>query len=343
MCVMEAPAELEAPKAPRLADRAVLAASFAYLACLVVLYAGEQYMGERWWLTTLAAYAPQLVFAAPLPLVLGWAAVRRHRRAVLVNVAAGGFLVFPVLGFRVPFGASPPSEAPRMRVMIYNVHQAASGVKVIADAIARQNADVVCLQEVNAWGRWGDPVASIHRLLPNGWKVVRDGELVTLSRYPIVESQVHYLPSSTGRAILSATLDVRGDRITVLNTHFNVSSGESLTRGRIGVRTYLRDAAKIRLAQKTRLLEVAGRVREPVVIVGDFNTPPRGLTYCRIAKRYRDAFDAAGWSLGYTFRSDLPMLRIDHIFVDRRLKVLRCFVPQTRASDHRPVVADISL
>lgn len=37
-----------------------------------------------------------------------------------------------------------------------------------------------------------------------------------------------------------------------------------------------------------------------------------------------------------------PLLRIDHLFASRHFRVLQCRVLPSRASDHRPVVADLA-
>jgi endonuclease/exonuclease/phosphatase (EEP) superfamily protein YafD len=34
-------------------------------------------------------------------------------------------------------------------------------------------------------------------------------------------------------------------------------------------------------------------------------------------------------------------MRIDYVFADDSISVLRCLVPETTASDHRPLIADL--
>lgn len=82
--------------------------------------------------------------------------------------------------------------------------------------------------------------------------------------------------------------------------------------------------------------------RQNTIIAGDFNMPPRGVVYRRIAGQYRNAF-SAGNGFGYTYRSSLPVLRIDHIFLSPDLRPVRCRTIGTRVSDHRPVVAEVEL
>jgi endonuclease/exonuclease/phosphatase (EEP) superfamily protein YafD len=51
-----------------------------------------------------------------------------------------------------------------------------------------------------------------------------------------------------------------------------------------------------------------------------------------------DAFTASGFGFGFSYRSDLPVIRIDHAFVNRWVRPVRAQVLETQASDHRPLV-----
>ena len=77
--------------------------------------------------------------------------------------------------------------------------------------------------------------------------------------------------------------------------------------------------------------------------MGDFNNPPRGRLYQRLAGCFQDAFRAAGWGLGETYPVGTPLLRIDYLFAGQGVGVSRCWVPNVRASDHRPTVAEVVL
>jgi endonuclease/exonuclease/phosphatase family metal-dependent hydrolase len=65
-----------------------------------------------------------------------------------------------------------------------------------------------------------------------------------------------------------------------------------------------------------------------------------------------DAFAEGGRGYGYTYghfllRNRIPWLpgaswmRIDHIMLSRRFRTLRCWTGTGKASDHRPVFADL--
>ena len=313
-------------------------------AAILLLIGLETFIAERYWLATLITYAPQHFFGIPTVILLIWSLCRKNRKLIALNGAAAMFFTFALMGFNIPLHRSSGNGGVRIRVMTFNVRQAARGAAGLAQVIRKYHPDILCVQEVNnAHDEWGDPVAQIVQLIP-GWQVVRDGDAAVLTRYPITRRYLRYLPPRTQRSIIGAELDVRGRRITVLTTHFQVASrAESLRHRRSSLPVYLGDAASIRLAQKNTLLGFAASFETPIIITGDLNTPALGLTYRGLVARYTDAFRAAGWGFGHTFRSDRPYTRIDYILVDKRFCVARCFVPNSRASDHRPVVADIAI
>ena len=65
--------------------------------------------GDRWWLATLFLFGPRWLCLIPL-VVLALIAAVRHARALWVLGATGLFLVFPVLGFRIPWAACVAGE-----------------------------------------------------------------------------------------------------------------------------------------------------------------------------------------------------------------------------------------
>lgn len=325
-------------------DRLVRQATWLNFAFVVVLTLAEYWAAERFYLTTLITLTPQAPFAIPAAVLTVVAIIRRMRLAIIVNLHACVLLLFGPLGFEVPGRPGQVGSSTTLRVMTYNIHQGRYGIDRVAETIDRYAPDIVCLQEVNSNGPWGDPVWQLQQLHWKRWHVVRDGELAILSRRPIGSHSLVYLPMGTMRAVLAAQVRLDGGRVTILNTHFNVArAGPSLIHSRGRIKEYLASAASVRLAQTASLLDFAGRFSGPVVITGDLNTPPRGLCYRRITSHYRDCFAAAGWGFGYTYSSHLPVLRIDYVLVDDSIAPLRCFTVRAGASDHRPVIADLEI
>jgi endonuclease/exonuclease/phosphatase family metal-dependent hydrolase len=90
------------------------------------------------------------------------------------------------------------------------------------------------------------------------------------------------------------------------------------------------------------------RCRDPIILLGDFNAPPRTRAYRRLARELRDAQLAAGHQRPRaTFPAYLPVLPLDHVFVSPSVEVLGAEVVRTEltrvASDHLPLSVDIRL
>jgi endonuclease/exonuclease/phosphatase family metal-dependent hydrolase len=95
------------------------------------------------------------------------------------------------------------------------------------------------------------------------------------------------------------------------------------------------------------LSELVRDLRTPAVIAGDLNELPDGAAVSTLGARFRDAWLLAGDAEGATFPAAEPTARIDYVFVTEGIRVDGVLVPGgaevREASDHRPVVAAITL
>ena len=149
-----------------------------------------------------------------------------------------------------------------------------------------------------------------------------------LTRYPILEFREVDLPPrdlQLLRGFLWARLDLGGGQeLQVINTHYH----------------HREEEGEIRVRQSQALIEFMGGVGRTVVM-GDLNARPSELEIVML----RDAglVDAlAGVVPGYTSPSDDPEKRIDYILVSPEFTVTDVVIPNSTASDHRPVVATVS-
>jgi endonuclease/exonuclease/phosphatase (EEP) superfamily protein YafD len=96
-----------------------------------------------------------------------------------------------------------------------------------------------------------------------------------------------------------------------------------------------------------RALPHATSSGEPRILIGDFNaTLDHHELRSLIDTGYRDAADAAGIGLEGTYRASarLPIrIAIDHVLVDRRAHVTAASVEPIPGSDHRALLARLSL
>jgi endonuclease/exonuclease/phosphatase (EEP) superfamily protein YafD len=110
----------------------------------------------------------------------------------------------------------------------------------------------------------------------------------------------------------------------------------------------------LRLVQATSMLEYLNREPGPVILTGDLNAPDASMVCATLrGAGLHDAFAERGKGYGFTYghfllRHRLPWLRvswmrIDHVMVNSRFVTRSCRAGSGRASDHRPVIADLIL
>ena len=139
-----------------------------------------------------------------------------------------------------------------------------------------------------------------------------------MSRYPIISAVNVPIPETIAakgertyenRAIIKACIDVNGQLINVLVSHYGLSPQERLTA----------------VKQTSDLIG-----DEPTIFMGDLNcTPDSGELNC-LYEKLNDT------SKELTFPSDTPKIKIDYIFTSPHFAVDSAKVIDTQVSDHRP-------
>ena len=265
----------------------------------------------------------------------------RRRPAIVLAAVALAAAAGPVEG------AAGRGVGPReVDVMTWNVASArltGGDLEPLAATIEAADPDVVAVQELDrSWSRTGgvdQPALLAARL---GMSYVWDSNYdcrrrdtddddrceygtAIFTRLPIDSASVRRYGLPTGgepetRGLTRATVRVDGRPLEVFNTHLG-----------------LRPAT--RRAQIYRLVNLVGTAPRPLVVLGDFNTPPFAPEAKPLFRRFGDV-QAIG---GYRFQRTTASSRIDYVFASRRMEVFGARVLPTRHSDHRPVVAELRL
>jgi vancomycin resistance protein VanJ len=81
----------------------------------------------------------------------------------------------------------------------------------------------------------------------------------------------------------------------------------------------------------------------PLIVGGDFNMPGRDKMLNLLKPRLRDSFRQAGTGLGNTMANNIPILRIDKVWVSEHFRAASVIARRTIHSDHRMVVCDLIL
>lgn len=309
---------------------------------LLLLYVLESCIAERNWLAVLVTYAPQHLFGLPVLVLVVWSLFRRKWPLLVANLCVAGFFSSCMLGFNIPWRV-PRHSGQTVRIITCNIHHTARLAPMVARDIRASGADIVCLQEANYVGGEPNPLIELRKALP-GWQHRCHGQLAVFSRLPITGMAIHRPTVEFWRVFLEVTVNAGGKRLTIINVHLNTAAGQESFASHYGsTASYLERSTAARSAQIAELLRVIKGIDGPLAVVGDFNTPPRGLIYATLCETLTDSFHRAGWGLGYSFRADLPVMRIDYVFAGRGVEPVACRTMGDVGSDHRPVLAELAL
>ena len=233
-----------------------------------------------------------------------------------------------------------------LTVATYNIHDAVGtdrrrDIGRIARAIAETGAGIVALQEVSGPGDDGSDRADHFATLADTFDghavegpALQDGDRrygnLLLSRWPVSDWVVADLAhrGREPRNAIMATVATPDGPLRVVASHFGLVHRE-------------------RRAQAELIAELAAQEGEmPTVILGDFNDWLPFSPVVRLLSR------SLGRHIGAvrrvpTFPSRLPLLALDRILINDRVRLRHVQVPATplarTASDHRPLVAQVEI
>lgn len=202
----------------------------------------------------------------------------------------------------------------------------------ISSVIRESGAEVVCLQEVHQrlpWSRMVDQPGAISRGARMKFAFQRNLSIgiggygnAVLASVPIVSARSHSLTSKDEqRGAFEVHLLTPDGPLTVFCTHFGLDREE-------------------RLVQARELAEWVNAVPSPKLVCGDFNEfiDSPGVSELVKAAGLIDASPDGP----PTFDSANPASRIDLILHDPSISIHSLSVLDTQASDHLPVVVDLT-
>jgi endonuclease/exonuclease/phosphatase family metal-dependent hydrolase len=232
----------------------------------------------------------------------------------------------------------------------------------IADVLRALDADIVVLNEVDFDSSWSKSTNQAHYLATHAgysyWAEQRNLDFrvliwkwrfgnAILSKYPIIQASVIELPAYSSfetfvagkKRGVNCIISVNGDKLRIIGVHLSHRS----------------EVVRTRSAEM--LIEIASSDTVPTIVAGDLNSSPTGFPNSQSDKNIGNAVDLLDVSSLFqrrpeqspvdpaelTFRSDQPKSIIDWILVPRNCRILDYRVNSSTLSDHRPVVAKLSM
>jgi endonuclease/exonuclease/phosphatase family metal-dependent hydrolase len=317
----------------------------AYGLVLMTVFLLQWGIGESWWPGLVLSLSPRAIFLLPL-VPLGLWAWRAKRLAIAAVVAVEAlFVAGPMMGFVIPWSRlTARAEGPKVRIMTFN-GGGARGIETtdFLRYLERQKIDVVCFQEMER-----DPM--IDRVLKErSWQRDKSGAIA--SRFPIVEDYPRSTEINEGDGHYTALLyrvRVRGDenREFVVSCLHMPTARYALKRLREFDPSSIMPYVRWWRTEFVRMFDLIGELGDaPVLVGGDFNSGPDAseLAAIRESGQFQSAFDTAGLGWGYTRPASFPWARIDHILASPGWTVTSCWVGPSFGSDHKSLIADVSL
>ena len=309
---------------------------------LVLAYFGLRHFGGRdLWYVDATSYVLPWLF---LPLLCLLPAALLHRSRLQVALALVSVLLFLLIYGELFVPRWPAKgKGTMLTVMTHNVYYRNPDSDRIAHEIRSHEPDIVALQEL---GSAAAQAVGGHLVGEYPYQRVEPG-CGLFSRHLILEYEAFRLDQGAGDWAQKATLDVEGSVVTIVSVHprspplrgfhpFGLPLGVPTGFDNQGRDADVRDLL-------ARLDDVSG----PLVVMGDFNMTDQQGLYRALTPRLRDSHRESGWGMGFTFtrfpKLGLPVWRIDYVFHSHDMETLSARVGEFAGSDHRPVIARLSL
>ncbi len=279
-------------------------------------------------------------------------------------------------------------NAKKLKVITYNsqlfgLYQNESSVDIVnteympamdsfLQVLKRENADVVCLQEVYAKAG-GLKALALFLKAEGGYdhsqtytlSERRPYGMIVLSKYQIKRWQPIPLGSQTGNMAMWVDIEIpseyafrRNAQIRIYNLHlqsfrFAKKDYEVMQKQKeqkeIDMEGSKGIISRLRLGYQRRAQQV-GIVKQsvlncdlPKVICGDFNDIPVSYSYRQLSAGMRDAFVEAGRGLETTYKGSMPSFRIDYVLFDNPMRAVNYKSIKEVPSDHKLLVTELQV
>ncbi len=302
-------------------------------------------LGDRWWLLLPLLYGPRWILS-PLLLTPLLAIRKGGGRATLLALALGVMATASLIDFRTGWRTMLPSgdDGAPLRVITWNAQGGGDDLSASALRLSQMRPDIIVVAECSL--KFEQVLKSLLDM-----RLYRSSGLCLVTSLPEIEwaprpPQDFWRAGGSG-AIARLTLDVGGSELVLGAVHLETPRDalDELELIPIGpfreatlVNQEMRDVESA--AARTWIAPPHDELR-PVVVAGDFNLPVESAIYRRWWGDFDNAFSRVGTGLGWTKRTRLFGVRIDHVLTGNGVAIEHAELGAAMGSDHRPLIVDL--
>ena len=250
------------------------------------------------------------------------------------------------------FSSNPEvSKKNEVTIMSYNVRKLNSRRWIADDSIANkisrfihdEKPDIVVLQEFDSKENFS--LQYPYKYNPRANRLAMSA-LAIYSNFPIINQGKVVINKHPNRAIFADIL-IDGDTLRVFNFHFQslglIPGKEFLgQKNSDGLIRRLRQAFREQEKQLFDFNTQQSSQNKKIILAGDLNNTSFSWVYKNLKKDLVDSYIRVGKGFGKTYTLNKFPLRIDYIFVDQDLEVIRHKNYSIKYSDHYPISTTVS-
>lgn len=312
------------------------------------------------WCVSLSLCFPVFV-AVNVAFILVWLILQsRHWLWSALALAACAYQLFTYCPINLPQSAPAGS----IKVVSYNSYGFGYGDKdstcylQMLDYLRNSDANILCVQEGGSLPIHQKSLVEATAHWPYKDTVQVDAvhnSVIIFSDYPLLSRHITY-SSSPGHLCAIYKLDIEGDTICVVNSHFvsnSISSNDKQAYHKL-VTVTDEDSSKQDILRLARKINEAGLKRAeqadslamyletlgdmPVIVCGDFNDSPLSYAHHRLVRILDDAYTASGLGPGISYHKSQMFFRLDNILCSHHWKSYGADVDaKAKMSDHYPI------
>ncbi len=146
-----------------------------------------------------------------------------------------------------------------------------------------------------------------------------------ISKYKLKDIKYHWLHEGIKRVVIEATVNCP-EKVTLLLAHLAIKK-------------------KTRALQIEELIGIVNSIKNPVILMGDFNTFRGDGEIKKLLENthLKDYIKMSEQSVGMTWPSWCPQRRLDYVLVSSGIKVKRYDVLNYHFSDHMPLFVEFTI